>query len=166
MRIISDTTRVTVIDTDGKSLGNRSYSDVKHLADEKQLDIIILSDKDANNIVVKIGNKSKFLYDQQKKKQELQKKQRQAAHDTKEIWIRPGIGENDFQTKINSAKKFLQKGNKVKLTLKFKGREMLHSNESLAILNKFSESLKDISKVDGKPSWGPRMVSIIIVPLK
>ena len=57
-----------------------------------------------------------------KRKNEAKKKQK--VIETKELKIRPGTGEHDYQVKIKNAQKFLKEGNRVKFSLRFKGREM------------------------------------------
>ena len=50
--------------------------------------------------VCKIVDFGKFIYNEQKRQQEVEKKQRESRVDVKEIQFRPSIDEHDFETKI------------------------------------------------------------------
>ena len=71
--------------------------------------------------VCKILDYGKYKYEQQKKAAEARKKQK--TIDVKEVKIRPGIEEHDYQVKLKNARKFLENGDKVKVTMRFRGRE-------------------------------------------
>lgn len=157
--------KVTIISDNGDFIGVHTYREAKEIAEDKGLDVIILSSKE-NKITVKIADEGKYLYEQKKKRKEQQKKQKENIQEVKEIWIRPGIGDNDLNIKINSARKFIEKNDKVKVTLKFKGREITHSKEFVDILYNFADKLTDIAKLDGKLQYNERNISMILIPSK
>ena len=113
--------KLKVISEDGENLGVMARDAALSLARQKELDLVMLSDKDEIPLV-KIMDFGKSLYIKKKKMAEGKKKQKVIK--VKEIKMRPKIGEHDYQTKINQAVGFLQEGHKLKLTLVFSGREI------------------------------------------
>lgn len=113
--------KVRVISDNGENLGVLSRDRALELAEEKSLDLVMLTD-DGEIPLVKIMDFGKSLYLKKKKAAEGKKKQKVVK--VKEIKLRPKIGQHDFMTKINQGMKFLQAGNKLKVTLMFRGREM------------------------------------------
>lgn len=89
------------------------------MAEKEGLDLICIS-PNAEIPVCKIGNYSKYLYEQKKKEKENKKKQKQV--EIKEIKIGDSTELNDLKTKAKQIDKFLTIGNKVKLSIRYKGR--------------------------------------------
>ncbi len=96
--------------------------------------------------VCKIMDFGKFKYELAKKEKETKKKQHVVV--TKEIRLRPKIEEHDFEFKLRHARKFLESGHRVKATVMFRGRENAHREYGERVLDKFSEALDDIAKID------------------
>jgi len=113
--------KVKVISDDGENLGIMARDAALALARQKELDLVMLSDKDEVPLV-KIMDFGKSLYVKKKKLAEGKKKQKVIK--VKEIKLRPKIGVHDYQTKINQAVGFLNEGHKLKVTLVFSGREI------------------------------------------
>jgi len=112
--------------------------------------------------VCKIVDFGKFIYNEQKRQQEVEKKQRESRVDVKEIQFRPSIDEHDFETKIKKIKEFLEDGDKCKIVIRFRGREMSDTSKGYDIINKIIE-LIDIAQVEGRPDMnGNRMIATII----
>ena len=125
-----------VIGSDGEQLGVISSAEAKRLAEEKDLDLVMIS-PNAAPPVCKIMDFGKFVYEQSKKEKEAKKKQK--VLEVKEIRVTPNIEEHDFGFKSKNARKFLQDGNKVKITVRFRGREVNNSKAGEMVLNKFIE---------------------------
>ncbi len=113
--------KLRVISDDGENLGVLTRDAALALAMQKELDLVLLSDKDEIPLA-KIMDFGKSLYLKKKKVAEGKKKQKTVK--VKEIKMRTKIGQHDYETKINQGVRFLKDGNKVKITLKFYGREM------------------------------------------
>ena len=77
------------------------------------LDLVEIS-PNADPPVCKILDYGKFKYEAQKKANEARKKQK--TIDVKEIKMRPGIDEHDYDVKMKAMHKFLDEGDKVKVT--------------------------------------------------
>jgi len=118
--------KVQVINQDGQNLGLLSKEEALSLAQEANLDLVQVGQKDSV-VITKIMDFGKFLYT--KKKQLSEAKKKQKIIQVKEIKIRPNIGDQDYNTKLNKAVEFLKEGKKVKFTLQFRGREFIMINE-------------------------------------
>ena len=89
------------------------------LAQSSELDLVEVSPM-AEPPVVRIMDFGKFLFEQKKKTQSAQKKQKQQQ--VKEVKFRPGTEEGDYQVKLRNLIRFLTEGDKAKVTLRFRGR--------------------------------------------
>ena len=96
------------------------------------------------------------------KKNEAKKKQK--VIETKELKIRPGTGEHDYQVKIRNAQKFLKEGNRVKFSLRFKGREMEHSNLGIDMLKRVKTDLGELIRVEMEPKIEGRQAFLVVAP--
>lgn len=120
---------------DGKQLGIYTADKARRMAQDKGLDLIETV-SNANPPVCIIASFEKYRYEEQKKRKELEKKQRDAVVEIKEIRLRPGIHEHDVMTKLNSIKKFIDSGKKVQITMMFYGRKIDHREEGFKVINK------------------------------
>jgi translation initiation factor IF-3 len=115
--------------------------------------------------VCKILDYGKYRFEQQKKAKEAKKNQH--IIDIKEIQISPQIGEHDLQVKVKAAIGFFQEGDKVKLVLRYKGRQMAHQDFGVEMVNKFIESVKDVSMVEKRPELeGKLLITILASTVK
>ena len=125
------------------------------------LDLVVVS-PNADPPVAKIMDFGKYKYEIQKKKSEARKKQTVIV--VKEIKIRPGIEEHDYQVKMRAINRFLEEGDKVKLTLRFRGREMAHHELGSKILDRVQEELDSIAKVEQFPKLEGRQMTMVFAP--
>ena len=112
--------------------------------------------------VAKIMDYGKYKYEAQKKKSEARKKQSVIV--VKEIKIRPGIEEHDYQVKMRAINRFLSDGDKVKVTLRFRGREMAHQELGAKILDRVQKDLEEIAKVEQFPKMEGRQMTMVFTP--
>ena len=152
---------VRVLLDDGEQLGVMKTSEAIALAKDRKMDLVEIAPNN-NPPVCKVIDYGKFKYQEQKKKNEAKKKQK--VIETKEIKIRPGTGEHDYQVKIRSANKFIKEGNRVKFSLRFKGREMEHSNLGIEMLNRVKEDLQEVIRVEMEPKIEGRQAFLVIAP--
>ena len=139
---------VRLISSSGKQMGILSIREALIQAEDEGFDLVEVS-PEANPPVCKIIDYGKLKYREQKSKKEAKKKQK--VIETKELKIRPGTGEHDYQVKIRNAQKFLKEGNRVKFSLRFKGREMEHSNLGIDMLKRVKTDLGDLIRVEMEP---------------
>ncbi len=152
---------VRVLMDDGEQLGVMKTIEAIDLAKNRKMDLVEIAASN-NPPVCKIIDYGKFKYQEQKKKNEAKKKQK--TIETKELKIRPGTGEHDYQVKIKSAQKFLKDGNRVKFSLRFKGREMEHSNLGIDMLKRIKSDLDQLIRVEMEPKIEGRQAFLVVAP--
>lgn len=150
-----------MIDESGEQLGVVTPEEGLRRAREAGLDLIEVAPT-AQPPVCKIIDYGKYKYEQQKKAAEARKKQKTV--DVKEIKMRPGIEEHDYETKFKNAKRFLGEGNKVKFTIRFRGRELTHKEIGREVLDRFVEDLKELGKIESPPKLEGRQMTMIVAP--
>lgn len=152
---------VRVIGSDGEQLGIMSGREAQQLAYEKHLDLVEIAPT-AKPPVCRIMDYGKYRYEQQKREKESRKKQK--TFDIKEVKLRPGIEEHDFNVKFKNAVRFLEDGDKVKVTIMFRGRELSHPELGEALLNKMAAQLKEMAVVERQPKLEGKNMIMIVAP--
>ena len=152
---------VRLIDADGEQVGVVSVAEGIGMADEAGLDLVEVS-PNASPPVCKILDYGKYKYEAQKKANEARKKQK--TIDVKEIKMRPGIDEHDYQVKMRSVRKFLDNGDKVKMTIRFRGREMAHQDLGIRVLDRVRDDLDEEVKIEQFPKTEGRLMTMVMAP--
>jgi translation initiation factor IF-3 len=114
--------------------------------------------------VCRIMDYGKFRYEEQRKAREARKKQHRV--DLKEVKLRPGIEDHDFDFKAKHARRFLEEGNKVKVTMMFRGRQMAHPEIGRQVMDRMVQEVADIGKVESAPAMEARSMTMVLAPLK
>src|SRR5277367_6233026 len=125
--------QVRLIDEAGEMQGVMTVREAQNRAFAAGLDLVEVS-PNAEPPVCKILDYGKYKYEQQKKRAEAKKKQK--IVEVKEIQMRPGIDENDYQVKCRAIQRFIEDGDKVKVTMRFRGREISHHEIGMAVLTR------------------------------
>ncbi len=112
--------------------------------------------------VCKILDFGKFKYEEQKKKNEARKKQK--VIEVKEIKLRPGIDDHDYDVKMRSMMKFVEEGDKVKVTMRFRGRELAHQDLGMNVLMRVKDDMEEIAKVEQFPRMEGRQMTMVLSP--
>ena len=133
------------------------------MAEEAGLDLVEIAPM-AVPPVCKLMDFGKFKYREQKKAHEARLKQKQVQ--VKEVKLRPGTDENDYQIKLRNLKRFLEEGDKCKVTLRFRGREMAHQEFGLRQLERVKADLEELGQVEQMPKMEGRQMIRIIAPKK
>ena len=152
---------VRVIGSDGEQLGIMSGREAQQLAYEKHPDRVEIAPT-AKPPVCRIMDYGKYRYEQQKREKESRKKQK--TFDIKEVKLRPGIEEHDFNVKFKNAVRFLEDGDKVKVTIMFRGRELSHPELGEVLLNKMAAQLKEMAVVERQPKLEGKNMIMIVAP--
>ena len=153
--------KVRLIDDAGTNYGVLTTRDALDRALEAGLDLVEVS-PNVDPPVCKIMDFGKFKYEQQKKANEARK--RQKIVELKEIKMRPGIDDHDYQTKMRNANKFLENEDKVKFTVRFRGREMAHQDLGRRVLERVQAELGDAVKLEAHPKMEGRQMVMIVAP--
>ena len=131
------------------------------MAADAGLDLVEVS-PNADPPVCKILDFGKFKYEEQKKKNEARKKQK--VIEVKEIKLRPGIDEHDYDVKMRSVTRFIDEGDKVKVTMRFRGREMAHQELGMKVLVRVRDELEQLAKVEQIPRMEGRQMMMVLSP--
>lgn len=130
----------------------------------RNLDLVEIA-PNADPPVVKIMDFGKYRYEQQKKEKDQRKKQARTS-ELKEIRFRPNTDDHDFDFKVKHAREFLTEGNKVKAWVQFRGRDIIYKDRGANVLERFVETLSDVSKLDQPPQMEGRRMTIMLAPGK
>lgn len=152
---------VRLIAADGSQLGVKSKRDALALADQANLDLVLVAPK-AKPPVAKIMDYGKYRFELQKKQREARKKQK--VVNVKEVRLSPTIDTNDFNTKMKNARKFLGKGDKVKVSIRFKGRAITHKDIGRDVLERFAKGTEDVATVESKAKMDGRSMFLMLAP--
>src|SRR3954465_12604998 len=160
-RDIRGVREVQLIDDAGQNRGVMGFLDALRVAEDAGLDLVEIA-PNPDPPVCKILDYGKYRFLEQKKAAEARKKQKTV--EVKEIKLRPGIDDHDYDVKMRAMKTFFEEGNKVKITLRFRGREMAHTNLGLRVLDRVRTEVADIAKVEMEPNFEGRQVTMVLAP--
>jgi translation initiation factor IF-3 len=153
--------RVRLVDARGNMVGVVSRNEALTMAADAGLDLVEVA-ANADPPVCKILDYGKFKYEEQKKKNEARKKQK--VIEVKEIKLRPGIDDHDYDVKMRSMVKFIEEGDKVKVTMRFRGRELAHQDLGMNVLMRVRDDLDEIAKVEQFPKMEGRQMTMVVSP--
>ena len=140
-----------------------SLAAANKLAEEAELDLVEIAPT-TNPPVCRMMDYGKFKYQESKRAHEAKLKQKQVQ--VKEVKLRPGTDENDYQIKLRNMTRFLEEGDKVKVTLRFRGREMAHQEFGMRQLERIKADVEAIGQVEQMPKMEGRQMIMIVAPSK
>ena len=152
---------VRVVADEGEQLGIMSGRDALNLALERHMDLVEIA-PNAKPPVCRIMDYGKYRYEQQKRDKEARKKQK--TFDIKEVKLRPGIEDHDFDVKFKNAVRFLEDGDKVKITIMFRGRELSHPELGEVLLIKMAKQLEDLAIIERAAKLEGKNMIMIVSP--
>jgi translation initiation factor IF-3 len=152
---------VQLIDQEGRNQGAVPLADALKQAEDAGLDLVEIV-PNADPPVCKILDYGKHRFLEQKKAAEARKKQK--IVEIKEIKLRPGIDEHDYDVKMRAVRRFFEEGDKVKITLRFRGREMAHQDIGYRLLERVRTETATIAKVEAHPSMEGRQMIMVLAP--
>lgn len=150
-----------VIGPDEKQIGILSKTEALEKARELEMDLVEIAPT-AKPPVARIIDFKKFLYQEEKKRQEEKRKSKNS--ETKEIRLGPFMDDHDLEVMVRRAREFLEGNDKVKMVVRFKGRQMGHPEFGRQILDKAIASLSDVSKVDKEAHFEGRQLISMLSP--
>lgn len=156
-----DLPNVRLVDENGEMVGVVDTEKAMEMASAAGLDLVEVS-PNADPPVCKLLDFGKFKYEAQKKANVARKKQKTV--DVKEIKMRPGIDQHDYDVKMRSISRFLGDGDKVKVTLRFRGREMVHQELGMRVLERVRDEVDEVAKVEQFPRMEGRLMTMVIAP--
>ena len=153
---------IRVLDEDGAQLGIMSGRDALAIAEEKNLDLVLISPT-AKPPVCKIMNYGKFKYETVKKEKENKKNQK--VVELKEVWLSATIDVGDLNTKAKQAKKFIENGDRVRVSIRLRGRQMARPELAMKVMDDFFDILKDIAQMEKKPLLEGKSIAMTLSPI-
>ncbi len=155
--------KVRLVGENGEQLGIVSSTEANHIADEQNLDLVLIS-PNAEPPVCKLMNYGKYKFEQTKKLKEQRKAQK--VVEIKEIQLSMTIERHDIEVKAKHARKFLGNGDKVKVTIRMRGRQQARPEAGIAVMNAFAEDLQDVGLVEKQAEIMGRNIIMVIAPVK
>lgn len=159
-RIQAQTLRV--IDNQGKQFGVISKDEALKIAQERELDLVLIAPK-AQPPVAKLIDFKKFLYQEEKKQKEARKGIKKST--VKDIKLSIFIALADFERLVNKGKQFLNEGNQLRLSLLLRGREITKKNRAFDVVNKFINQLGEVN-ISKPPRLEGRVIRTVIARKK
>ncbi len=130
-------------------------------ATEAGLDLVEIAPQ-ADPPVCKILDFGKYKYEEQKRLNAARKKQK--VIEVKEIKLRPGIDDHDYDVKMRAMLKFIGEGDKVKVVMRFRGREMAHQEIGMGVLMRVKDGLDKVAKMEQTPRMEGRQMTMVMSP--
>lgn len=146
---------------DNVEIGVYDINKARAMAEAQGLDLVEIAPT-ATPPVCKVVDYSKFKYEQKKKQKEIKAKAQRVV--IKEIRFGPNTDDHDFDFKLKHGMEFLKEGAKVKAYVHFVGRTIVFKERGANILNRFSEALAEVGKVEMEPKLEGKRMTIILAP--
>ena len=153
---------VRLIDENGVQLGIMDVRAAQRLADERELDLVKLSN--ANPPTCKLMDYSKHRYDMMKREKEQRKNQK--IIEIKEIRLSATIDVHDMEVKAKQCDKFLRNGDKVKVSIRFRGRQITKGEMGEDVMEAFFNMVSDVAVKERPPKQEGRNMFMVLAPKK
>lgn len=113
--------KLLVIDDNGEKLGEKSLADALALANEKEMDLVLLVPSSENRLAVaKIADYGKLAYAARMHEKKIKKNATIVR--TKEIAVKPQIGDHDLKWRAKQAIDWINEGSIIKFKIKAFGQ--------------------------------------------
>jgi translation initiation factor IF-3 len=132
------------------------------IARKQNLDLVEVA-ATAEPPVCRLLDYGKYRYEQERREREARRNQRVSA--VRQVRLRPKIDDHDFEAKARLVGKLLGEGDKVRVVVIFRGREITHPEIGWRLLQRMSETLKEVASADGQPSMEGRGMSVVLSPV-
>lgn len=149
--------QIRVIDTDGTQLGIMSSRDALQIAQDKEMDLVLVGDN-KELPVCRVMDYDKWKYQQSKK---IGKARPTVL---KEVKMSYNIAEHDYQVRVAQSERFLKGGDKVKTTILLKGREIQHIDLAEVRLKQMSVDLQDVADLEQPPKREGNRMTMLLSP--
>ncbi len=153
--------QIRVIGENGEQLGVMTPADALQRAREVGLDLVEVA-PGVIPPVCRILNFNKFKYQEARREREARRKHHVTK--LKEVKFKPRIEAHDYQVKLDRIKKFLMRGDQTKVTMVYRGREMAHTELGRKVLDRLTEDVKAIAKVERSPMLDGRFMTMVFAP--
>jgi translation initiation factor IF-3 len=151
---------VHLIRADGSSAGVVPLGVALQAAEDAELDLVEVA-PNAHPPVVKVANWGKLQFQAQKSERE---QRRHGQSETKELRLRPTIGEHDYRIKVNKAGDLLGRGHRVRVVVQVRGRIASHPEQILLLVDKLTSDLAAYGTLESRSSNGRDHVLMMVPP--
>lgn len=152
-----------MVTDEGEQLGIMPIGEALREAANRTSDLIEIV-PNASPPVCKLMDFGKYRYEQAKR-DKIQKKHQHVTL-VKEIRFHPNTDTHDFEFKTRHAREFILEGNKVKATVVFKGREITYQEQGKELLDRFTERMSDVARIEQDAKMEGRQMVAYYVPEK
>jgi len=137
------------------------------MAQSEGLDLVEVSSS-STPPVCRILDYGKFKYQQTRKGRTARKENRiHIKFDkTREVRLKPRIGEHDRISKVKMVERLLAEGSKVKIVVRFRGREITHPEFGMTLLKSVADDLTGKARLEKVPAFEGRSISMTLAPEK
>lgn len=151
-----------MIGSTGENLGVLSREQAIALAQEQELDLVLISES-VRPPVAKIIDFDKFRYEKEK---ELKRQQRQRQLEGKQIQIGAKTAPHDLQIKLKKLEEFLTKGHRIEVQMVLRGRERANREWARTKLEEFLKTITVPYRITRDIKPGGRGLTVQIDPEK
>jgi len=149
---------------EGLPLGIIDRTRALSMARDQGCDLVLVV-PNAQPPVCKLIDYGKFVYEEQKRKKEQERKHREARIDIKEFQFRPVIDQHDLEIKIKKMQEFIDTGDKCKVVIRFRGRENADPDKGKSLIARIM-SLLSGAQLENNPELNSNRLIAMIVKQK
>ena len=155
--------KVRLVDESNNQVGIVAKDEALGRAQEAGLDLVEVA-PNSEPPVCRIMDYGKWQYQQKRRVREAHKKSQHHVATLKEIRLRPETDKHDLDIKVKHAREFLEKGHRVQLSVFFRGRQMLHKERGYDVLDRITEYLQDVAKIERPSMMAGRRMTLLLIP--
>lgn len=155
--------KVRLVDESNNQVGVITKDEALNKAREVGLDLVEVA-PNSEPPVCRIMDYGKWQYQQKRRGREAHKKSQHHTVMLKEIRLRPETDTHDLEVKLKHAREFLEKGHRVQFSVFFRGRQMLHKDRGYQVLDRMTEQLEDLAKVERPAMMSGRRMTMVMIP--
>lgn len=151
-----------VIDDQGKQIGVLSKHEALRLAQEKNVDLVLIVPQ-AKPPIAKIIDYKKFLYQEEKKEKKARKGIKKSV--VKDLKLSLFIAEGDLERLVAKGQEFLKDGNQLRINLTLRGREMGKKDMAFDLMKRYILAMGEVN-VSKEPRIEGRVIRAVMARKK
>jgi translation initiation factor IF-3 len=152
---------VRLVDEAGEQVGVMAVDAALEYAESRELDLVEVA-PEADPPVCRALEYSKWRYEEERSRRVSLRNQTSSS--SKEIRVRPRIGDHDYRWKRDRAAQFLQDRSKVRVVVSFRGREREHADAGRRLLERFAADVQECGHVEAGITSEGRSLTMLLAP--
>jgi len=153
--------QVRLVDEAGDQVGVMPVGAALEYAESRELDLVEVA-PEADPPVCRVLEYSKWRYEEERSRRASLRNQANVS--SKEIRVRPRIGDHDYRWKRDRAAQFLQDRSKVRVVVSFRGREREHVDAGRRLLERFAADVQECGHVEAGITSEGRSLTMLLAP--